>query len=272
MSRDLVFWKAGPQLRTTRGAIALGLGEYEIEGLEPLNEVRLLEAIDDRFPAWRGEAIDRWKFECEVQRTWVSLTTFGGTPPEVEAWFVELAQREGLSVFDAEVEGPTTADRRAHRAALAAARRELEADERDEAQQEYLDLLRKAEQGDVAAQLAAGQRLSFGEGVSRDDAAAAHWYERAANAGNVDGMINLAALYRAGRGVRRDPAKAVEWLERALPQDGLFAAFELGQLCAAGEECPPDRERAEQLFQTALANGHPEARRALRLLREKQRG
>jgi len=83
-------------------------------------------------------------------------------------------------------------------------------------------------------------------------------------------MANLAALYRSGRGVPRDPTKAVEWLERALPQDGLFAAYELGQLCAAGEGCSADRERAEQLFRTALANGHPEARRALQLLRQKR--
>jgi len=177
MSRDLVFWKASPSVRATRGAISLGLGEYEIEGLELLDEVRLLQAIDDRFPGWRAEAVDHWKFECEVQSTWVTLMTLGGTPPEVEAWFLELAQREGLTTFDPQVEESTAADRRAHPAALAAARPELEADERDQVRREYLNLLKKAEQGDVAAQFGVGQRLSFDEGVNRDEAAAARWYE-----------------------------------------------------------------------------------------------
>lgn len=268
MSRDLLFWKEGPGVRAGRGAIALALGDCDVEGLEPLDEARLIEAIDGRFPGWRGEQIDRWKFECDVQSTSMTLDLHGGTPAEVEPWFRELARREGLTVFDFEADEITAADRREHRRLVAAARRELRAEEEAEARAELQRLLARARGGDPAAQFAVGQKLSFGEGAERDPAEAASWYERAARGGNVDAMVNLAALYRTGRGVPRDAARAVEWLERALPRDGLFAAYELGQIYAAGEGVPTDRRRAEELFRTALANGHPEARKALRLLSE----
>jgi hypothetical protein len=268
MSREVLFWKEGPTVSASRGAIALALGEYEIDGLDPIDEARLIGAIDRRFPGWREEQIDRWKFECDIQSTFMTLDLHGGTPAEVEEWFRELAGEEGLSVFDFEADPITAADQRGHRKMIAAARLELQAEEEAEARSEFQGALVRAESGDPAAQFQVGQKLSFGEGVKRDPAAAASWYERAARAGNVDAMVNLAALYRSGRGVPRDPAVAVAWLERALPHDGLFAAFELGQLYAAGEGAPRDRRRAEELFQSALANGHPEARKALRLLKE----
>jgi hypothetical protein len=271
MSRDLVFWKQRPGVSTTRGAVALSLGECDIEGLEALDDTRLIRAIDDRFPGWKDTRCEHWKFECEVHSTHVALSTYGGTPAEVEEWFWALARREGLTGFDFETDEITAEDKRAHRRIVAAARKELEADEREEERHEFQRLLRLAEQGDAAAQFAVGQKFSFGEGVSRDPASAASWYERAAVAGNVDAMVNLAGLYRNGRGVARDPAKAVVWLERAVQQDGLFAAFELAQMYAAGEGVPKSSERAEHLFQTALGNGHPEARKALRLLGESRR-
>lgn len=268
MSRDLAFWREGPGVGASRGAIALAIGDCEVDGLEALDEARIIAAIDGRFPGWRGEEADRWKFECDVQSTFMTLVVHGGTPVEVEAWFRDLARREGLAVFDYGAEEITAADKRAHRRMIAAAKRELEEEEQEEARREFQRLAARASDGDVAAQFAVGQRLSFGEGVEQDPAAAAVWYERAAAGGNVDAMVNLAALYRGGRGVPRDPANAAAWLERALPRDGLFAAFELGRMFATGEGVPKDARRAEELFRLALANGHPEARRALRLLSE----
>lgn len=268
MSRDLAFWKQRPGVTTTRGAVALSLSECELEGLESLDDTRLIRAIDDRFPGWKDTRCDHWKFECEVHSTHVALSTYGGTPAEVEEWFWELSRREGLTAFDFGAEEITAEDKRAHRRMVAAARRELEADEHEDERLEFKRLLVLAEDGDAAAQFAVGQKFSFGEGVGCDPASAASWYERAAAAGNADAMVNLAGLYRNGRGVARDPAKAVVWLERAVEQDGLFAAFELGQMYAAGEGVSKNCDRAEHLFRTALANGHPEARKALRLLRE----
>lgn len=269
MSRTLTFWKEGPRLTASHGAVALGIGECEIEGLEALDEARLLELIEQRFHGWAGEQLDRWSFECDVHGMAMTLTLRDRTPAEVEAWFRELARREGLTVFDDAVDEITIADEREHRGRVAAAERELEEEELLESRRELERLLPLAEAGDPAAQCAVGQKLSFGEGVARDSAAAATWYERAARAGNVDAMVNLAALLRNGRGVPRDPRAAATWLERALPHDGLFAPFELGQMYAAGEGIARDVQRAEELFRRALASGHPEARKALRLLGEK---
>jgi hypothetical protein len=268
MSRDLLFWRRGPKVRLTPGAIFLALGEYPIEGLEAIDEVSVIQAIDSRFPGWQGEQVDRWVFECDVVSTFVTLRVFASTPPEVEAWFRDFAMQEGLDFFDHETDQITEADRATHRWMSAAAKRDLQREEEQDLGEEFPLVLSRAEAGDIDAQFALGQRLSFGDGVKEDHAEAASWYERAANAGNVDAMVNLAALHRSGKGVPRDLSKALAWLERALPGDGLIAAFELAQMHAAREGVPVNPARAESLFRMALANGHPEARKALRLLSE----
>jgi hypothetical protein len=268
VSRDLLFWKPGPELRTSPGTIALVLGDYQVAGLDPIDEERIADVIDRRFPGWRDEGDDRWKFECETGSTFLSLSLHASTAEEVETWFRTFADSEGLATFDCQVDEITAADKAARRKIVAAAKRELEGEEQDELRAEFGRALARADAGDAAAQLAVGQKLSFGEGVKANPAEAAAWYRRAAEAGNVDAMVNLAALLRNGKGIPRDVAMAARWLERALPSDGLFVAFELGEMYATGEGVAIDRKRAEELFETALANGHPAARKALRLLRE----
>lgn len=75
-------------------------------------------------------------------------------------------------------------------------------------------LLKAAKQDNVAAQVSLATTLAF-ESDRQDLSAAAMWFEKAADAGNVQAMSELVRLYETGRGVDRDMAKADEWQKRA---------------------------------------------------------
>jgi hypothetical protein len=50
-----------------------------------------------------------------------------------------------------------------------------------------------------------------GEGVGRDSAEAAKFYRRAAEQGDPDAQVNLAAMYFRGEGVARDYVQSYMW-------------------------------------------------------------
>uniref|UniRef100_A0A914ZD09 Sel1 repeat family protein n=1 Tax=Panagrolaimus superbus TaxID=310955 RepID=A0A914ZD09_9BILA len=60
-----------------------------------------------------------------------------------------------------------------------------------------------------------GHYFRDGEGVPRDYYKAAAHYAKAANAGNPEGMFNLALLYKNGQGVARDFNESLRWLLKA---------------------------------------------------------
>jgi TPR repeat protein len=72
-----------------------------------------------------------------------------------------------------------------------------------------------AEAGAADAQDVLGKLLLLGQGVARDDAAAAEWFRRSAENGYLGGMADYAFVLSRGRGVPRDEPGAVQWLTRA---------------------------------------------------------
>ena len=72
-----------------------------------------------------------------------------------------------------------------------------------------------AEAGDAKAQNLLGLMYEFGPefggGIKKDEAKAAKWYRRAAEAENPVAQYNLAVLYVEGRGVTRDFHLAYMW-------------------------------------------------------------
>ena len=55
-----------------------------------------------------------------------------------------------------------------------------------------------------------------GQGVKKDPARAAHWFEQAAQQGDTKAQYNLACLYHHGYGVKQDNATACRWLQAAI--------------------------------------------------------
>jgi TPR repeat protein len=94
-----------------------------------------------------------------------------------------------------------------------------------------------------------------GEGVPKDDVAAAHWYRQAARQGEVAAQTNLGLMYRDGRGLPQDDALAYAWL--TLATEGTIDP------ALRDERAVPARaELIEQMSDTDIAAG----RRALRKL------
>jgi TPR repeat protein len=97
-------------------------------------------------------------------------------------------------------------------------------------------LLARAYGGDAAAQVLVGESYAAGKGVAQDLIAAAKWYKKAADTGNVTGELHLAALYRdGGKGFPRDMVQAVAWYRKAAEQGDVTAQATLGVLYSIGQ-------------------------------------
>jgi TPR repeat protein len=72
-----------------------------------------------------------------------------------------------------------------------------------------------AEAGNAEAQNAVGALYNHGLGVNRDDAAAVHWYQLAADQNFPLAMRNLASMYATGHGVPFDQDQADLWYQKA---------------------------------------------------------
>lgn len=118
-------------------------------------------------------------------------------------------------------------------------------------------------QTDIFLQLAG--MFGNGRGASKDLAQAGQWFERAANAGSVQGTYGVFAV-RCHQG-RYTEAK--DWAERAANQGFTPAIYRLGRLYEAGKGVNADRKRGRGYIEQAAAQGHLLAQRhiALSLLR-----
>ncbi|MBR4833377.1 MAG: sel1 repeat family protein [Thermoguttaceae bacterium] len=65
-------------------------------------------------------------------------------------------------------------------------------------------------------------RYLGGAGVPRDFEEAVRWFQRAAEAGNVEAMCNLGNRYYKGTGIPLDLSKAVYWYRCAAETGGLL--------------------------------------------------
>jgi TPR repeat protein len=104
-----------------------------------------------------------------------------------------------------------------------------------------------AKAGDAQAQFYMGTLHDAGAGVPRDQAAAAAWYERAAEQGHAGAQFALGLLYHDGAAdgsVPRDDEKAARWLMAAAEQDNALAQHLVGRMYRLGRGVPMDKERA----------------------------
>ena len=60
-----------------------------------------------------------------------------------------------------------------------------------------------------------GLMYELGRGVQKDEAEGARWHRKAAEAGHVGAMKDLAAMYLKGRGVPKDEKEAAAWYRKA---------------------------------------------------------
>lgn len=104
------------------------------------------------------------------------------------------------------------------------------------------------------------------DGDIQDFRAAADFFRRAAEAGNVDGTYSLAVLYREGKGVPRDMGEAARWMKRAADERVASAEVEYGIMLFNGEGVAKNEAAAARYFLRAAWRNNPVAmNRAARL-------
>lgn len=122
-------------------------------------------------------------------------------------------------------------------------------------------LARRANGGDVAAQLELGRRHQDGDGTHADTSAASHWYGMAAAAGDGEGQYRYGLAFLEGRGVVQDYRSALDWFQRAAEQNHPKAQRRLGLMYADGRGTPVDKVQAYVWLSIATAQGEEHAAR-----------
>ncbi len=106
------------------------------------------------------------------------------------------------------------------------------------------DLLGRAEQGKVEAQVTLGLRYKHGMQAPQDFGEALKWLLSASRQGNAFAQARLGAMYRDGLGVARNHAEAVKWFRKSADQGDSTARLALGILFREGKGVPQDDEEA----------------------------
>jgi len=110
-----------------------------------------------------------------------------------------------------------------------------------------------AEQGYARAQVNLAVMYKFGEGMPRDYAASVSWFRKAADQGDPAAQVNLGLLYEFGQGVTQDDAASATWYRKAADQGDARALVYLGSLYEAGRGVPQDYVEAYKLWSLAIA-------------------
>ena len=114
-----------------------------------------------------------------------------------------------------------------------------------------------AERGDSASQHNLGVVYRDGQGVARDHAEAAKWFQLAAGQGNADSQTSLGILYYDGLGVPRNHVEAAKWFRMAADRGDAVAQNNLSVMYALGEGVPRDLLKTHMWFSLAASRFPP---------------
>ena len=121
-------------------------------------------------------------------------------------------------------------------------------------------------QGNGYAEEKLGDLYAQGLGVARSPRLAADWREKAAKRGLVSAQLKLGKMYQEGQGVAADPAKARYWIERAAIEGNAEAQFLLGRMYHLGSEVEANPGLARSWFEKAAQQGYESAIQLLHLV------
>jgi uncharacterized protein len=120
-------------------------------------------------------------------------------------------------------------------------------------------LLRFARLRNPFAQNLLGYALLEGKGGKKDRREARIWFERAAKAGFVEAIGNLALIHENGWGVKRNPVRAFQEYERASRRGDIWATTNLAFMYLAGDGTEKDPKQGIQLLKRSAAANDPKA-------------
>jgi TPR repeat protein len=107
------------------------------------------------------------------------------------------------------------------------------------------------------AEIDLGLAYAKAEGVTRDDAVARQWFERAAAHGVAQAQYLTGAMLERGRGGARSYAEALQWYRRAADQGYAPAEVALGRFYGRGLGVPRDVAQRTTWYRRAADHGNP---------------
>ena len=113
----------------------------------------------------------------------------------------------------------------------------------------------QAKQGDVSAQYNLGVLHATGQGVPRDLAEAAKWFQMAAEQGDTNAQYNVGGMYARGQGVPQDFTEGAKWFRKAAESGFAPAQYLLAGMYDNGEGVPHDHAEAAKWFRMAAEQG-----------------
>lgn len=129
--------------------------------------------------------------------------------------------------------------------------------------QEIADVKKRAEAGDVKAQVQLGIAYAAGNGITQDGAEAVKWLRKAADHGDASGEYYLGEVYLMGDGVPVDYAEALKWIRKAADQGEPHAQSNLGVMYSKGLGVSKDDAEAARWMRKAADQGSAEGQFAL---------
>ena len=114
-------------------------------------------------------------------------------------------------------------------------------------------------QNSAPAQYRLGSHYERGVGVDKDARKAREWYQRAAEAGNVRAMHNLAVLSAEGVDGKPDYAAAASWFRKAAEFGVRDSQYNLAILYARGLGIEQNLQQSWMWFSLAQAQGDEDA-------------
>lgn len=94
--------------------------------------------------------------------------------------------------------------------------------------------------------------------VDNDRLAGKYWYSQAAQRGSLEGVLNLANIYRYSE-TDQNPALAFNLYQVAANQGSAQAQYELALINAMGFGVDPDIERSLQILKASCGNGYEDS-------------
>jgi len=131
----------------------------------------------------------------------------------------------------------------------------LEIEPKPAAADEFQELIKAGERGDVDAQVRLSVAYRTGQGSAQDDERAVHWARRAAEQGNDRGQALLASAYAEGRGVPKDAVAAAGWYRRSAEQGNAIAQRQLAIAYINGEGVQRNANEAVNRYRAAADQG-----------------
>ena len=122
-----------------------------------------------------------------------------------------------------------------------------------------------AHAGLAPAQCNLGLLHLLGHGVPVDDRLGAHWISKAADAGLAPAQNHYGKLFQEGRGVKtkKPLTRAVQYFQKAADQGETNAMVNLAAAHIDGRGCPKDLAKARSLLTVAASKGDAEAAQLL---------